>query len=392
MLKTLLIRFILVGVVVGLGWQIYLRLGEESKTKQRGGKTPLAVAVETVPIQRQTIAQARTFSGTLEARAEFVAAPKIGGRLEQLTVDLADTVRRGEVVAVLDSAEYEQAVAQAEADLAVAQANVSEARSLLRLAERELQRIQTLKQRGVSSAAEQDTAQANQVAKAAHVEVTLAQEARAKAALKAARIQLGYTKVQADWNGGSELRSVALRYVDEGETVAAHTPLLRIVALDPITAVIHVTERDYAGLRVGQAARLQTDAYPEQDFVGEIERIAPVFQENTRQARVEVRVANPEQILKPGLFVRAHVILKQLENATVVPVQALVKREQQTGIFVLADGRDTVSWQPVTVGIRTPKLVQVSGEELQGQVVVLGQQLLDDGSQVLRPQAKQVSP
>ncbi len=347
----------------------------------RGGKT-LAVPVEVAVIQRGPIQRQRAFTGTLEARAEFVVAPKVSGRIEEIGVDLADTVSRGQLVAKLDDDEFVQAVAQVQADWAVAKANVGEARSLLVIAERELERIERLRRRGVASASQRDAAKADQLAKQAHVEVTKAQLTRAEAELEAARIRLGYTKVAANWRGGGEERVVAERYVDEGETVSANAPLLRIVEIDPITAVFFVTERDYALLKPDQIAMLRTDAFPGEAFEGRIVRIAPVFRESTRQARVEVWLDNPGLRLKPGMFVRATVVLDRVAETTVVPEQALVRRDGRDGVFVLdADGK-SVSWREVTVGIRQGSRVQVEGEGLGMHVVTLGQQLLDDGSAV----------
>jgi len=368
-----------VGVVI---WLVLERLQDFTATPAREGVSAQAVPVETASIEQGPIELRRTFSGTLDARAEFVVAPKIAGRIEQIAVDLADTVSRGEVVARLDNAEYLQAVTQVEADLAVAQANLAEAQSLLKIAERELQRMDKLRRQGVSSESQRDTAMADQLAKQAHVEVTKAQVVRARAALETARIRLGYTEVTAGWSGGAERRVVAERYVDEGETVAANAPLLRIVELSPITAVFFVTEGDYALLQPGQDAELGTDAYPRERFRGEIERIAPVFRESTRQARVELRVDNPELRLKPGMYVRATVVLERVAQTTVVPEAALATREGRDGVFVVAaDGR-SVRWRQVRVGIREDRRVQVSGEGLSGSVVVLGQQLLNDGSAV----------
>jgi RND family efflux transporter MFP subunit len=177
---------------------------------------------------------------------------------------------------------------------------------------------------------------------------------------------------------------VAERFVEEGETVAANEPLFRIVELDPITAVVHVTERDYAGLRDGQTATLRTDAYPARTFDGRIERIAPVFRETTRQARVELRIDNPDLRLKPGMFVRASVVLDEVADATVVPASALTTRDGREGLFVVAEDGATVDWRPVQAGIRDDQRVQVlDAADLAGrQVVTLGQQLLDDGSPV----------
>lgn len=341
------------------------------------------VPVVAAPIERAPIVSERTFSGTLEAHAEFVAAPKVGGIIERLSLNIGDSVARGQVVAELDNAEFVQAVVQAKAELQVAEANLEEASSLLTIAERELKRIDQLSGRGVSSASQRDIAQADHLAKQAHVQVTLAQVARAQAQVETAQIRLGYTRVSADWQGDNESRLVAERYVDEGENVSANTPLLKIVKLNPIIAVIFVTEKEYAGLQAGQPVSLVTDAYPGSEFSGAVARIAPVFREATRQARVEVQVDNSAQRLKPGMFVRVNVVFERLEEATIIPAQALTSRDDEEGVFVLSEEGHSVAWRSVKTGIRQGERLQVTGEGLQGAVVVLGQQLLNDGSSVL---------
>ncbi len=100
----------------------------------------------------------------------------------------------------------------------------------------------------------------------------------------------------------------------KGKPSAANTPLLKIVKLNPITAVIFITEKEYAGLQTGQQVSLVTDAYPDRVFAGVIERIAPVFREATRQARIEVQVDNSDLQLKPGMFVRATVVLDRVDE------------------------------------------------------------------------------
>jgi RND family efflux transporter MFP subunit len=208
---------------------------------------------------------------------------------------------------------------------------------------------------------------------------------RAGAALEAARIRLGYTRITADWSGGDDRRVVAERYVDEGGTVSANTPLLRIVELDPISGVIFVTEKDYGRLQPGQGVALSTDAYPGETFGGRIERIAPVFQEATRQARVEISAANPGHRLKPGMFIRATVVLEKAADAVIVPEQALTTRDDRTGVFLVSSDGRSVAWREVRVGIREGGRVQVLGDWLSGRVVTLGQQLVDDGSAILIP-------
>lgn len=382
-LSHVFLLVLLAAVLIALGWGISVRFDALQKSDSSIRKDPRPAPVLTAPIERAPIALQRAFSGTLEAHAEFVAAPKVGGVIERLSVNLGDDVTRRQVVAELDDAEFVQDVAQAEAELEVARANLAEAESLLKISERELERIEQLGQRGLSSASQTDAARADQLARKAHVRVTQAQLTRAAAQLAAARIRHAYTEVRADWHGDDGQRVVAERYVDEGETVSANAPLLKIVRLDPITAVIHVTEKEYAGLQAGQPVNLQTDAYPGRDFAGVIARIAPVFREATRQARIEVEVANPDLRLKPGMFVRARVVLKEFDEAVVVPLQALTRRDGEDGLFVLAEDGHHVHWRPVQPGIQQDGRLQVSGEGLQGQVVILGQQLLDEGSKVL---------
>jgi RND family efflux transporter MFP subunit len=377
------VTVLLIGAAV-LGWIIFSQLQDQA-VSSKSDKTFRPVPVEVAQIQHGPIALERSFSGELEALAEFVVAPKVSGRVENVFVNIADTVKRGQVVAELDNDEYVQAVAQAQADLEVARANLSEARSALETANREFKRTESLLKRGIASDSEFDAASQVQLAKQAQVKVAAAQVTKAESSLETANIRLGYTKVTAGWTGGDEDRVVGERYVDEGQTVAANAPLLMIVELNPIVGVVFVTERDYANLKPGQSVSLTTDAYPGEQFTGRIDRIAPVFRKSTRQARIEMTIDNPQHRLKPGMFIRAAVILTRVPEATIVPEQALTTRDDKSGVFIVgADGR-SVAWHEVKVGIRDGNRVQVEGEGLSGRVVTLGQQLVSDGSPITIP-------
>lgn len=370
-------------LVVALGLAIRGKLAEQAAAAGAGGPGGGGpVAVEVAPIARGEIALLRTFSGALEATAEFEVAPKLSGRIRELTVDLADPVRRGQVVARLDDAEYVQAVQQATAELEVARANETEAESALEIARRSMARIVSLQERGVSSESQLDTSRAEQLAAEARLAVSRAQIARNEAALETARIRRSYTEVTADWTGGDDERVVAWRQVDEGDTASANQPLMTIVEIDPILATFHVPERDYASLRPEQPVTLTTQAFPAERFEGRIARIAPVFREVNRQARVEVSVPNGDGRLKPGMFVRVTVELERDERALIVPAAALTSRDDQDGLFVVSEDGTRALWRPVEVGIEQEARVSVRGEGLVGNVVTLGQQLLDDGSPI----------
>lgn len=374
-----LIIVLLVGAVLWVWWgRSRLELAGLGSTR----KAPVAVG----PVETGVIELTRNFSGTMDAYASFVVAPKVGGRIARLGVDLGDIVQRGQIVAELDDAEFFQEVAQAEADLAVARANLTEAQSLWEIANREIERFNALRERGFTSEAQYDTAHAEQLAREAQLAVARAQVTRAESALAAARIRLGYTTVVAEWQGGSDTRVVANRQVDEGETVSANAGLVQIVELERMVAVIHVTERDYGSIVPGQFAEISTDAFPGETFEGSVARIAPVFREATRQARVEIVVPNPDHRLKPGMFVRASLTLEHHEDATIVPEVALTRRGGRDGIFLVDPEGERVRWAPVTIGVRHGGRVAVEGEGIEGRVVVLGQQLVDDGSEITIPE------
>ncbi len=378
----------LIGTVVGLlllmlGGAVVYRLFQGDETPGRQGA--MVVPVEAVAIERGPIEHRRVYSGTLEATASFVVAPKVAGRIERLSVDLSDTVQRGQVVAELDDDEYEQAVAQAVAEAAVAKANQTEAHSRLTIAQRERDRVQTLRERGIASDTQFDSVQADLLAAEAALAVAEAQVARAASAVKTAEIRQGYAQVTATWTGGNDSRVVAERFADEGDTVSANTPLMTIVELDPVKAVTFVTERDYSQLAPGQPIVLTTDAYPGRTFAGKIERIAPVFRQGSRQARVEITVPNPGNLLKPGMFIRAEVVLARVEDAVIVPVAALSRRAGEQVLFIVSADGQSVAKRVVTVGVQQGDMVQVTGEGIVGKVVTLGQQLLEDGSAIRIP-------
>lgn len=352
--------------------------GNKSGTAKK--KDKLSIPVEVASLERQTLYLHRTFSGTIEPLAQFTVAPKVSGRIQRLLVDVSDTVSRGQHVVQLEDDEFKQSVAEAEASLAVAEANRIETDSRMEIAQRQLDRTKTLHKQGIASDSVLDSARAEYLASQAAVKVTEASLKREDAALAGARIRLGYTSIQADWEQGDAERTVAERYADEGDTVAANTPLFSIVELDPVIAVIKVTEKDYPRIDIGMTASLQTDAFPGRKFTGTVSRIAPIFRETTRQARIELQVPNPRHLLKPGMFSRCTLELDRVEDAVSVPEMAITRRNNQTGVFLVSEDNLSVQWVTVEPGLKDGNQVQLIGTDIAGEVVILGQQLIKDGS------------
>lgn len=385
-MKKVVATLVVLGIVGALGWAVVRRLGQGGVDK--GARRGLiTVAVETVAVRKAAIRDVGAFAGSLEPKSQFVVSAKIGGRLKQLLVNVSDPVQRDQVVARLDDEEYVQQVRQAEAERQVAKASVQDCLSALGVAQREYERTQELRKKNVASDSELDAAEASFKACQAKHQVTLAQVAQKDAALEAAKIRLSYATVRASWGAGDAARIVGERYVDEGATLKANESIVSILEENPLTAVIHVIERDYPRVKAGQAVTLSTDAYPGRAFPGKIVRIAPLLKESSRQGRVEVEVANPDLLLKAGMFIRAEIEFGLHERATVVPSTALAKRNGAEGVFLVEESTRTARFVPVTVGVVQGDLTEVVAPALSGHVVTMGHHLLENGAPVVVAEA-----
>ncbi len=370
--------------LVFLGWQIVSRLTGGGAP---GGPRGAAVAVEIAPIERGAIHDIGTFSGTLIPKSYFTIVPKISGRIKELYVDIGDRLTRGQLVALLEDEEYQQQVIQAEADLGVAQANLEEAASAQELAQKEFDRAKALHQKGILSDAELEAAQSAFATRNARSKVTQAQMANQRAALETAKVRLSYTRIRAAWESGGDVRYVGERFVNPGAMLSSNTAVLSVIELQPITAVIHVTEKDYFRLKADQPVVLSSGAFAGRDFAGRVSRVAPLLKETSREARVEVDVDNADGDLKPGMFVNARIEFASKADATIVPTSALVNRGVLQGLFLADLEAKKAQFRPATVGIidgDRAEIVEPAG--LAGYVVTLGHHLLEDGTALLLPE------
>ena len=378
--KTILIAVTV--IIVGLiGWQVVQRIAGQGSEFER---TAAPVAVEIQAVRKDTIRDSGNFTGTLTPKSQFTVAPKIAGRLEKLMVDIGDQVTRNQLIAVLDDEEYNQQVRQAEADLLVVQANLEESRSSLDVAKRELERIEELHKKGISADSELDAARGAYATQEARLKVAQAQVANREAALEAAKVRLSYTKITASWEEGSDTRVVGERFVYEGAMLTPNAPILSVLEINPLLAVIHITDKDYFRIKPGQSAFISSDALPDQTATGEIVRLAPLLKETSREARVEIEFPNPDGLFKPGMFINVQIEFATHQDATVVPVSSVVKRNDQQGIFLADLENEVAKFLPVTVGISTTELAEIiEPPTIDGQVVTLGQHLLADGSPII---------
>jgi RND family efflux transporter MFP subunit len=387
-MKKYIAVFLLLLAAGALGWQIYQKAFALPTDQARPGRQgrSAAVAVETKPVEKKNIRDVGAFTGTLVPRSQAVVAPKVAGRLEKLMVNIGDRVHRGDLIAVLDDDEFIQQVEQARAELEVAKANVEEAHSAMLTSRREYERARALREKKIASESDLDSATAQYSVQQAKHKVALAQVTQKEAALRAAKVRLSYTRIQASWDNGEAARIIGERFVDEGSMLSSNTPIVSILDIDNVTAVIHVNERHYTQVTPGRTAVISNDAYPEKTFTGRIVRRAPLLRETSREARIEIDVPNSDELLRPGMFVRVEVEFSRHENATVVPVSALANRDGRQGVFIVDSEAAKARFVPTKLGILSGGYAEVlDPSDLSGHVVTLGQHLLEDGAPVIIP-------
>ncbi|GEM_PF-1230111 len=363
-----------VAILVLAGARWLMQDGAEAP-RRTGGAAPVEVA----PVRIGAIAAVRELTGTLEPSAQAIVAAELAGTVLEVHAVLADQVAPEEILAVIDDREARQIAAAARASLAVARARVRAAESVLATAQRARGRSEALGERGIASDTSRETAQAAVTEAEAALAVAQAEVARAQADASAARLQVERARVRGRWSDDAGPRRVAERAVDEGARVAVGDALFTLVDVDPLLLVVRVTPEDYAGIAPGQSVTLRAAGGAEAE--GTVARIAPGFDAESRQARVEIEVANPDGALRPGTFVRSQAVLRTLEDATLIPEEALTRRDGQDVVFVV-DG-ETARMVPVTIRLRAGGEVAVEAAPgLEGQVVTLGQQRLDEGAAV----------
>lgn len=280
----------------------------------------------TAKVERGDITLTVTATGTLSAVTTVQVGSQISGTIAALFADFNSEVKKGQVIAVIDTTFLQTQVEDAEANLERATAQVNQTR-------RELSRIEELFKKNLVSQADHDAAMTN-------YESALAQQKAAKAALNRARINLKYATIRAPIDG-----VVISRNVDVGQTVAAslQAPTLFVIANDLTKMQVQasVDEADIGKIQVGQEVTFTVDAYPEQQFRGKVAqvRLQPNVVQNVVNYTVIVEVPNPEQKLMPGMTATITVLVDRRENVLKLPNLALRFQPSQKELEELRKAR-----------------------------------------------------
>lgn len=367
-----------------------------------------AVDVKIERVQRRDLVASVTASGQVQAHTKVDLSPDITGRVVRLAVKDGDQVTRGQFLLQIDPAQYQAAVARAQAGVAASRAQLEQATANLAQAQRAYERMAELKRRDPTLVSAE---QLDPLRTAVDVDRAMVQAARfgvdqGLAGLRDAQSSLGKTTILAPMSG-----RITRLNIHEGETAIPGTfskdigTLLTISDMSTLETKVKVDETDVSHIRVGDSAVVQLDALPDTTFRGRVTEISnssvkqPATGTATDQAvdyEVTVQLLNPPPQTRPDFSATAKMITDTRHDVVTIPIIALTVREntavgggdtalaagrrpQKTigrrdveGVFVVDTASHKVTFRPVTVGITGEKYFEVLRGVRPGEAIVAG--------------------
>lgn len=320
---------------------------EQAKEKQTAkGPRP----VKTMVLDMDSLDREIHYTANLTAFEEVYFAPSQPGRINEIYVKAGDRVRKGQQLVKMDQTQLTQALLQ-----------VQQART-------NFQRMDTLYQ--LNSISEQ-------------------QYDQAKTQYEIALSNLEYLKenttLTAPFNG-----IVTEKYYEAGEiysgapnTQAGKAAILTLMQISPLKAVVSISENYFPDIRKGMMATVKTDIYPKQTFEGSILKVYPVINPATRSFKTEIKINNPDEKLRPGMFARVNIKIKD-DAALFAPAISVIKQEGTNNrhVFVMENGK--AKKIEVTLGDRQDENVELVSDKLRKgmKLIIAGQASLMDGDKV----------
>lgn len=352
--------FIIVGVLLGalvggLVWFNYFR-GQMIKQFFANNKPPPTV-VSAAEAKSEVVPNLLTAVGSLVAVHQVDVSADVNGRVTEIKFEPGAHVEAGTPLVQLFDMPEQGDLANYKAQATVAQLS--------------LDRAKQLASRQFGPQATVDTAQAAYD--------------QAMAGIAKTEALISQKLVRAPFSG-----DLGVRKVEVGQYLTAGTAIVSLTDLSELWANFTVTEKDSGNLKVGQPVRLKVDAYPGRTFDAKITTIEPQIATDTRNIRVQATVANPEKILKPGMFVTTTVVLPDKPAVVTVPETAVDYTLYGDSVFVITekkgeDGKTSLS--AVRTFVQTGNRVEGRAEIVKGlkpgdKVVAVGQLKLQSGSAV----------
>lgn len=334
---AIIIVLLIIGVVI---WQVKAdKNTAETKDQKDSNLSPkAALTVTVIQPEVQNWKQTFTANGNIAAWQEVVISSELSGqRLTKVNVNVGDKVRRGQVLAEINSDTIR-------ADLAAAKASYAEAQAVLADAITNNKRIQQLKNTGAISAQESTQYQTSQATAQARLDA-------AKAQIESNQLRLAQTQIVAPDNGVISARTATV-----GSLAQTGQELFRLIRDQRLEWRAEVTSEDLYKLKEGMNARVFSPDPAQPAVSGKVRMIAPVIDPQTRYGLVYVDLPTT-QAVRMGMFVKGEFDLGQ-KSALTIPQTALLLRDGFSYVFIV-NQQNRVSQQKVSVGRRVGDRVEI---------------------------------
>ncbi|OVE87081.1 efflux transporter periplasmic adaptor subunit [Agrobacterium tumefaciens] len=288
-------------------------------------------AAETAKIGTRAMVERLGVSGELQPITRVVIRAREAGKIVEMNVRDGDAVQAGKLLVRFETDELQSTLLLRQSDRDAAEAE-------LMLAMQALTRTEQLALKNIASTEQLDKAKSDVAVKTARLQSLAAQADIARLALRNAEIR-------APFSG-----TVTRRLAEAGSRVGADGELLTLVDTSVLEAKVLVATRDIPRVALSQTAELAIDGLGGQIVKGTVDRISPVAEDGTRFVAVYLRLANRDGRLWGGMFASGSVLLREKNDALVVPAIAL--RKDETGYHVLKVEDGHLRRQTVAVGAR----------------------------------------
>lgn len=337
-----------------------------------------AKPVQLIAVREQFLDRTVIANGTLAVDEEASVSFKVAGKLSSISIDLGTVVKKGTVIAQLDTTDFDLRVQQAEAALQQARVRlgldptgasdtidpastgvVRQAKAVLDEAQAAIERARKLEKSGVISRSELDTVESRYRVADARYQDALEEVRDRQAVLLQRRSEVAFARQQRD---DAVLRApfdgaIAERIATAGEFLSAGAPVAKLVRTSPLRMQAEVPEREAAGVTVGQSVIVRTEG-DSAEARGKVARVSPVITETNRVLVVEVEVDNSAGRLKPGRFARAEISTGGGGTALLVPSGAVVSFAGIQKVFAVRDGKAIE--RTIVVGRTSDGLMEVT--------------------------------
>ena len=305
------------------------------------------VKYKTKAIERCTITEVVEASGTINPVNTVSVGSTVSGLIKEIYVDYNDVVKKGQILAQIDPANFEATVQQNQAQINNARANLAKLQAIANYDQKQYVRYKNLYSKNFVAKSELDEKLSTYQSDLAQINAAKAQISQYQATLKTALTNLGYTKIIAPVDG-----TVISREIDLGSPVAAsfQAPELFTIAqgLTKMQIEVSVSEADIGRVEEGQDVTYTLDGYPDSTFTGKVTqvRLSPTTESNVVTYTVIVDVNNEDLKLKPGMTANVSIITDKSENVLCVPNMALKftpdingPKYKNQGIWILEKGK-----------------------------------------------------